>query len=85
MSAIMIRLIERALVRFEKPATLTDRDRETLNALLEPDEYQEVIRIRADISHVRDLRQGMLMMTPEFAEAELALTNFGVYLFWEVG
>ncbi len=83
MSAIMIRLIERALVRFEKPATLTDRDRETLNALLEPDEYQEVIRIRADISHVRDLRQGMLMMTPEFAEAELALTNYGVDLYWE--
>ena len=25
----------------------------------------------------------MLMMTPEFAEAELALTNYGVDLYWE--
>ncbi|MFX4084052.1 hypothetical protein ACKU27_02990 [Sphingobium yanoikuyae] len=83
MSAILIRLNERALLRLETPATLTERDQETFDALLSPDERAEVWRRYSDIKHVRDLMTHMLLRTQEYVEIGTELDNYAVDIMWD--
>lgn len=82
MSAILIKCIERAIVRLSTPSTLSSGDRDTLDALLDLDEKLEVHRLFEGFNSMRCAMAFMFMLTPEYEQISKEIEGLGVDLYW---